>query len=198
MDDHCGTRNGRAGWQAVWRAGCILLGGAAVLAGEIPAAVLDIHDDPAGGKRAVATVHIEAPPEAVRAVLNDFARWPELFGGRFQLVKLERQPDRVVTDLRIRSTPLPGTLQLVCETRNLPNGDIVTSLIEGDFRRYRRRWRLIPEANGPAVHTRAEMELSVDPATWVPGWLFAAMLRRDLMAHFASLRERAVAQTAGR
>lgn len=167
-------------------------------AAEDPATVLEIHDDPAGGKKAVATLRIPAPPEAVRAVLNDFDRWPELFAGRFQLVKLDRQADRVVTDLRIKSTPLPGMLRLVCETRDLPNGEIVTSLIEGDFRRYVRRWRLVPEPNGTAVHTRAEMELSVDPDTWAPGWLFAAVLRSDLRTHFTILRERALAQAAGR
>lgn len=177
---------------------CALSVGAMAQAAEDPVAVLEIQDDPAGGKKAVATLRIPAPPEAVRTVLNDFDRWPELFAGRFQLVKLDRQADRVVTDLRITSTPLPGTLRLVCETRNLPNGEIVTSLIEGDFRRYLRRWRLVPEANGAAVHTRAEMELSVDPDTWAPGWLFAAVLRSDLKTHFKIVHERAVAQAASR
>ena len=171
-----------------------LLAGSVVLAAEGPAMVLDIQDDPAGGKKAVATLRIPAPPEAVRAVLNDFEHWPELFDGRFQLAKLDRKDGRVVTDLHIKRSPLPGNLRLVCETRDLPNGEIVTSLIEGDFRRYLRRWRLVVEENGAAVHTRAEMELSVDPDTWTPGWLFATVLRSDLEAHFRILRERAVAQ----
>jgi ribosome-associated toxin RatA of RatAB toxin-antitoxin module len=175
-----------------------LLAGAAVRAADGPATVLDIQDHPAGGKQAVATLRIPAPPDAVRAVLNDFEHWPELFDGRFQLVKLDRQDGRVVTDLRIKRSPLPGTLRLVCETRDLPTGEIVTSLVEGDFRRYLRRWRLVPEDNGAAVHTRAEMELSVDPDTWTPGWLFATVLRSDLEAHFRILRERAVAQFATR
>jgi ribosome-associated toxin RatA of RatAB toxin-antitoxin module len=175
-----------------------LLAGAAVRAADGPATVLDIQDYPAGGKQAVATLRIPAPPDAVRAVLNDFEHWPELFDGRFQLVKLDRQDGRVVTDLRIKRSPLPGTLRLVCETRDLPTGEIVTSLVEGDFRRYLRRWRLVPEDSGAAVHTRAEMELSVDPDTWTPGWLFATVLRSDLEAHFRILRERAVAQFAAR
>ena len=174
-----------------------LLAASAVLAAEDPPPVLDVQSDPAGGKRAVATLRIPAPPDAVRAVLNDFEHWPELFDGRFELVKLDRQAGRVVTDLRIKRSPLPGHLRLLCETRDLPNGEIVTSLIEGNFRHYRRRWRLVPESDGAAVHTRAEMDLSVDPDTWTPGWLFAAILRRDLETHFKILRERAVAQ-AGR
>ena len=163
-------------------------------AGEHPVTVLEIHDDPAGGKKATATVRIQAPPEAVRAVLSDYERWPDLFDGRFRIVKLERLDGRVVTDLLIDRSPLPGELRLVCETRELPNGEIVTSLIEGDFKRYLRRWRFVPEMNGGALHTRAEMELLVDMDSWVPDWLFATMLRRDLETHFKILRERALAR----
>ena len=178
--------------------GGVLLAGSGVLAAEGPATVLDVQSDPAGGKKAVATLRIPAPPDAVRDVLNDFEHWPELFDGRFELVKLDRQDGRVVTDLRIKRTPLPGNMRLLCETRQVSDGEIVTSLIEGDFRHYLRRWRLVPEQNGAAVHTRAEMELSVDPDTWTPGWLFAAVLRSDLEAHFRILRERAVARFSGR
>lgn len=161
---------------------------------DAPATVLEIHDDPAGGKKAVATLRIAVPPDAVRAVLSDYERWPVLFGGRFRIAKLERLDGRVVTDLLIDRSPLPGELRLVCETRELPTGEIVTSLIEGDFKRYLRRWRFVPEMNGGVVHTRAEMELLVDLDSWVPDWLFAAMLRRDLETHFKILRERALAR----
>jgi len=161
-------------------------------AADAPATELEIHDDPAGGKKATATVRIQAPPEAVRAVLSDYERWPDLFDGRFRIAKLERLDGRVVTDLLIDRSPLPGEMRLVCETRELPTGEIVTSLIEGDFKRYLRRWRFVPEMNGGAVHTRAEMELLVDMDSWVPDWLFATMLRRDLETHFKILRKRAI------
>jgi ribosome-associated toxin RatA of RatAB toxin-antitoxin module len=164
-------------------------------AADAPATELEIHDDPAGGKKATATVRIQAPPEAVRAVLSDYERWPDLFDGRFRIAKLERLDGRVVTDLLIDRSPLPGEMRLVCETRELPNGEIVTSLIEGNFTRYLRRWRFVPEIHGGAVHTRAEMELLVAMDSWVPDWLFAAMLRRDLETHFKILRERALARS---
>jgi len=171
-----------------------LLVSAGVQAADVPATVLEIHDDPAGGKKATATLRIAAPPDAVRAVLSDYERWPDLFDGRFRIAKLERLEGRVVTDLLIDRSPLPGEMRLLCETRELPGGEIVTSLIEGDFKRYRRQWRFMPEMNGNAVQTRAEMELMVDMDSWVPDWLFAAMLRRDLETHFKILRERAIAQ----
>lgn len=176
----------------------VLLARSAVLAAEGPATVLDIQDDPAGGKKAVATLHIPAPPEAVRAVLNDFEHWPELFDGRFRLARVERFEAGVVTDLLIDRSPLPGEMRLLCETRQTPNGELVTSLVEGNFKRYLRRWRFVPEMNGGAVHTRAEMELLVDLDSWVPDWLFGRMLRSDLEAHFRILRARAVAPVAAR
>jgi ribosome-associated toxin RatA of RatAB toxin-antitoxin module len=159
---------------------------------------LEIRDDPAGGKTATATLHIPAPPESVRAVLSDYERWPDLFDGRFRIAKLERRGKGALTDLRISRLPLPGTMRLVCETQELPTGEMVTSLVEGDFKRYRRRWTFVPETNGGAVHTRAEMALLVELDSWVPDWLFARMLRSDLEAHFAILRERAIARAAGR
>jgi len=172
--------------------GIAVIGGAA-LAADMPSTMLEIHDDPAGGKKATATLRIAAPPDAVRAVLSDYERWPDLFDGRFRMAKLERLDGRVVTDLLIKRLPLPGEMRLLCETRELPGGEIVTSLIEGDFKRYYRRWRFVPEMNGSAVQTRAEMELLVDMDSWVPDWLFATMLRRDLETHFKILRERALA-----
>jgi hypothetical protein len=36
------------------------------------------------------------------------------------------------------------------------------------------------------------MELLVAMDSWVPDWLFATMLRRDLETHFKILRERAI------
>lgn len=167
-------------------------------AADTPAMELEIHDDPAGGKKAVATLRIAAPPDAVRAVLSDYERWPDLFDGRFRIVKLERLDGRVVTDLLIDRSPLPGELRLLCETRELPNGEIITSLIEGNFTRYLRRWRFVPEIHGGAVHTRAEMELLVAMDSWVPDWLFATMLRRDLETHFKILRERALERSGAR
>ena len=173
---------------------CAIFATVRVHAADAPVTVLEVRDDPSGGKKATATVRIRVPPAAVRAVLSDYERWPDLFDGRFRIAKLERLDGRVVTDLLIDRSPLPGAMRLRCETRELPNGDIVTSLIEGDFKRYLRRWRFVPEPDGAAVHTRAEMELLVDIDSWVPDWLFGTMLRRDLETHFKILRERALAR----
>ncbi len=186
--------NGKISSVAVMAVCGVLLFPAGVRAGDGPATLLAIEDDPAGGKKAVATLHIPASPEAVRAVLSDYEHWPELFDGRFRLARLERLEGGAVTDLLIDRSPLPGEMRLLCETRQMPNGELVTRLLGGDFKRYLRRWRFVPEANGGAVHTRAEMEMLVDLASWVPDWLFGRMLRSDLEAHFRVLRARAVSR----
>ncbi|TLY41377.1 MAG: hypothetical protein E6K61_05380 [Nitrospirae bacterium] len=57
----------------------------------------------------------------------------------------------------------------------------------GDFRRYRRTWRLVQDGNEGL--TRAEFELLVEVDTWAPDWLMALELRRQLEKHFRILRE---------
>src|SRR5207249_9800183 len=49
-------------------------------------------------------------------VLTDYAKWPELFGVSMRLAHVERQGDRVVTDLRSEehTSELQSRFDLVC------------------------------------------------------------------------------------
>jgi ribosome-associated toxin RatA of RatAB toxin-antitoxin module len=143
-----------------------------------------------GGMRAVAVVWLPAPAETVRAVLTDYDRWPELFPGRFRVTAIRREPDRVLTDLRINRSPLPGTLRLLCETRTLPDGSLLTSLVEGDFVQYRRRWVLTEQRAGGAVLTRAEVDLRFVLDSWIPTWLMSGAFRAQMEEHFRALHAR--------
>jgi len=143
-----------------------------------------------GGMRAVAVVWLPASADAVRAVLTDYDRWPDLFPGRFRVTAIRHEPDRVLTDLRINRSPLPGTMRLLCETRSLPDGSLVTSLVEGDFRQYRRRWVLTEERGGRAVVTRAEVDLRFVLDSWIPTWLMSGALRSQMEEHFRALHAR--------
>ena len=78
------------------------------------------------------------------------------------------------------------------ETRTLPTGELLTELKGGDFKRYRRSWKLIPIDGG--AHTKAEFELLVEIDMMVPDWIVAAAMRRDLDTHFRIIREKALAQ----
>jgi hypothetical protein len=153
-------------------------------------AKLEVHTEPAGGVRAVATLRLQAAPGIVQTVLTDYAKWPELFGVHMRLAHLERRDDRVLTDLYIKHALLPGERRLLCESRELPDGGLVTTLVAGDFKQYRRTWKLIPDGSGAV--TRAEFELLVEVDTWAPDWLMAMELRRNLETHFRILKEKVV------
>jgi hypothetical protein len=62
----------------------------------------------------------------------------------------------------------------------------------GDFKQYRRLWKLIPVDGG--AYTKAEFELLVEVDTIVPDWMVALAMRRDLESHFRIMREKALAQ----
>lgn len=156
-------------------------------------AKLEVHTEPAGGVRAVATLRLQAPPGIVQTVLTDYAKWPELFGVQMRVARIDQHEDRVLTDLYIKHTLLPGERRLLCESRELPDGGLVTTLVAGDFKRYRRTWKLNPDGNG--VATRAEFELQVEVDTWAPDWLMAMELRRNLDTHFRILKERVAEQS---
>jgi hypothetical protein len=155
---------------------------------------LDVRPDPAVGVRATATIGVPVAPAILQAVLTDYARWPELFEVRMRLINVEWRDGRAVTDLRIRHALLPGERRLLCESRALPNGGLLTTLLGGDFKRYQRTWRLAPEGDGS--RTRADFELIVEVDMVVPNWLVALSLRRELEAHFRLVREKAVERAA--
>jgi hypothetical protein len=157
-------------------------------AGTDDPAKLEVHTEPSGGVRASATLHLPAPPSVVQQVLTDYAKWPELFGVPLRLAHLERQGDRVLTDLYLSHALLVGERRLLCENLELPGGGLVTSFLAGDFRRYSRTWRLMQDGNEGL--TRAEFELLVEVDTWAPDWLMALELRHELDKHFRILRER--------
>ena len=163
---------------------------------------LEIARDPAGGFHARSILHIPVPPAVVRAVLTDYEQWPELFNGRFRIVRLQRAPERVITELMILRSPLPGELRLLCETRTTPDGGLVTTLLDGDFKRYVRRWRFEPWQVGDDTNvqrargTEAVMELSLELETVVPDWIVVYNLRRQLLEHFRILHEKSLAKAA--
>ncbi len=151
---------------------------------------LQVVSDPAGGLRATASLVFPVPPGIVLSVLTDYRKWPELFEVRMRLAGVEERQGRVVTDLYIEHALMPGERRLVCESRPLPGGGLVTDLKNGDFKRYHRVWKLNAASDGAL--TQAEFELIVEVETIVPDWVVAMAMRRELEAHFRIVNERAV------
>jgi hypothetical protein len=155
-----------------------------------PIRSLAVASDPAGGVRATATLLFPAPPDLVQSLLTDYRKWPELFEVRMRLADVQERQGKVVTDLYIEHTLMPGERRLVCESAPLAGGGLVTDLMGGDFKRYHRVWKLT-SANGGA-QTQADFELVVEVETIVPDWVVAMAMRRELEAHFRIVKDRAL------
>ena len=151
-----------------------------------PPATLDIQALPDGGATARATLVLAGPPDTVHAILTDYANWPSLFPPGLRLASIRREPHRVVTELYVPRHVLTGELRLVTASHEPEPGRLEMTLIEGDFSRYRRTWRLIPADDGAT--TRATLELEFQPNQWVPHWLLTIFLRKDLEEHFSRLQ----------
>ena len=121
---------------------------------------------------ATATILFPVGPAIIQRLLTDYAHWPELFDVRMRMAEIREQDGKVFTDIRIDHALLPGERRLLSETRTLPTGGLLTELKGGDFKQYRRFWKLIPVDGG--THTKAEFELFVEIDTNMPDWMVAA------------------------
>ena len=164
------------------------------LGSDSPQEFLQVKTDPSGGVVATARVLFPARPEIIHSLLTDFRRWPELFEVRMRLVDLQIRQDVVMTDLRIEHALLPGERRLVTESRVTANEGIITDLVEGDFKRYHRVWKLSPANEGRETYADFELKVAIDSI--VPDWLVALATRRELDAHFRIVKEKARARAA--
>lgn len=178
-------------WRVMIVMGCLVLGWTG-WSHAAESVVLDVRTEPNGGVRATATILFPTPVSVIQAILTDYAHWPEIFDGRMRMAELREQDGRAFTDIRIEHALLPGERRLLSETRTLPTGGLLTELKGGDFKQYRRFWKLNPVDGG--AHTKAEFELLVEIDMMAPDWMVALVMRRDLESHFRLVREKALAQ----
>lgn len=173
---------GLLAWSGVALAPC-----AATSASTQDQTTLTVTGDPAGGLRATASLRLPVPPSLVQQVLTDYDNWPRLFGVTMRIARLDRRPDRVITEIYIQHPILPGESRLMCDNRVPPGGGLITTFLEGDFKRYERTWKLGPDGSDAA--TKAELDLLVEVKTLAPDWLVVLALERQLKKHFRILRE---------
>jgi hypothetical protein len=178
-------------WRAMIIMSCLVLAWTGWSRAAEPV-VLDVRTEPTGGVRATATILFPVEPAIIRRILTDYARWPELFDVRMRMAEIREQDGKVFTDIRIDHALLPGERRLLSETRTLPPGGLLTELKGGDFKQYRRSWKLSPMDGG--VHTQAEFELLVEVDSTMPDWMIALAMRRDLESHFRLIKEKALVQ----
>jgi ribosome-associated toxin RatA of RatAB toxin-antitoxin module len=148
--------------------------------------VLDIAVDAEGIAHVTGTLDLPGEPHTVHAILTDYAQWPSLFSKGMSVLTVRHEPDGVITDLSLPRYLLPGTLRLVILTQTPTLGQIEARLIDGDFDHFRRLWEFVPLHEGRA--TRARLQMDIRPKGWLPRWLLAYALRRELQEHFQRLR----------
>jgi hypothetical protein len=163
-------------------------GGAGVSAAETDR--LEVAAESGGGVRATASLVFPATPAVVQSLLTDYQHWPDLFEVRMRVAELNIHDGVATIDLRIEHPLIPGERRLVTESRGLPNGGLVTDLKGGDFKRYRRVWKLAPAGAGNQTH--ADFELVVEIESLVPDWLVAIAMRQELAAHFRIVKQKAL------
>jgi hypothetical protein len=178
-------------WRVMIVMGCLVLGWTGWSHAAEPV-VLDVRTEPNGGVRATATILFPTPASVILAILTDYAHWPALFDVQMRMAEVREQDGKAFTDIRIEHALLPGERRLLSETRTLPTGGLLTELKGGDFKQYRRLWKLNPVDGG--AHTKAEFELLVEIDMMAPDWMVAMAMRRDLESHFRLVREKALAQ----
>ena len=154
--------------------------------------MLDVHVEPTGGVRAKATILFPVEPAVIQRLLSDYAHWPDLFDVHMRIAELQEQDGKAFTDIRIDHSLLPGERRLMCESRALPGGGLLTELKGGDFKQYRRLWKLNSVEGGK--HTNAEFELLVEIDSIVPDWMIAMAMRRELESHFRIVKEKALSR----
>jgi len=180
-------------WRVLILMGCLVLSWPGWSYAVDPV-VLDVRTESTGGVKATATILFPVGSAIIERVLTDYAHWPELFDVRMRMAEIREQDGKVFTDIRIDHALIPGERRLLSETRALPTGGLLTEMKGGDFKQYRRFWKLIPVDGG--VHTKAEFELFVEIDTIAPDWMVVMAMRRDLESHFRIIREKALAQQA--
>ena len=134
-------------WRAMIVMGCLLLGWSGWSRAAEPV-VLDVRTEPTGGVRATATILFPVEPAIIQRLLTDYAHWPELFDVRMRMAEVREQDGKAFTDIRIDHALLPGERRLLSESRILPTGGLLTELKGGDFKQYRRFWKLTPSMVG--------------------------------------------------
>lgn len=165
-------------------------------AGEVvvqsAAATLAAH--PSGRVRAA--IRIQAPPEAVWAVITDCRQTLAFVPGLKRCRSVRRAPDGSWEDIEHElryAWFLPSVRYVFRATYQRP-ARIDFRRVSGDLKEEEGSWRLSRSADGSATVVAYEMYL--EPGFWVPRSLVTRSLRQDLPAALSGLRERVESRAA--
>lgn len=147
---------------------------------------LEVTGDGVAVARAV--LILPGSSDLARDLLSDPSNWPVLFASPLRVRSVTRHPDRTITDMYLSPGLAFQELHLIVETREISRLRLETRLIDGDLRRYAHVWHLTSLPGERC--TRAALELTMQPRTWMPNWLLRWLMREELTGH----TERVVAE----
>ena len=169
------------------------LGGAVVASMIVQGATLDsvVVTYDSGRYSLEADAHMDAPREAIFAVLTDYDRFGRISSAYKEYGFMDPAPDGTP----IVFTRMEGCILIFC--RSLSRVERLESEAPGlirtvtlpeqsDFRYSVSQWRLEPEADG----TRISYQLDVEPNFWVPPIIGPWMLQRRLQRGGAAAVDR--------
>src|SRR5262245_16829467 len=136
---------------------------------------------------------IEAPPEAVFAVMADLPNWPHFISAIESVALLTPAPVSVGTRFRETRTMFgrQATEEMTVAEIELPRLLVLTAFNHGTA--YRVEHRVVAERTGTRMTLEFEGRPTTLPARLLAplGWLFAGAVKRQLQADGADLKREA-------
>jgi hypothetical protein len=145
---------------------------------------------PRGGVRAAAAVRIRASPEAIWSVMTDCSQALLFVPGLKRCRRIDGAPDGRWEDIEheVRFSWLLPAVRYVFRAQYDRPHRIEFRRVSGDLKEEEGTWLLTQTADGSA--TVVEYEVYLDPGFWIPQFLVARSLRKDVPAVLSGLRDR--------
>ena len=163
-------------------------------AGEVVVQSAGAIDSAAPRGRVRAAVRIAASAEAVWAVMTDCAQAPLYVPGLKRCRRIDGAPDGRWEDIEheVRYSWLLPAVRYVFRAQYDRPHRMDFHRISGDLKEEEGTWLLTQTPDGAG--TVVEYEVYLDPGFWIPQFLVARMLRKDVPAVLSGLRERVAAE----
>lgn len=142
-----------------------------------------------------ATILIDAPAERIWRVMIDCSEIPTFIPGLEACEVLDSGENWDIIRHDVKWIWFFPRLSYVFRACYQPHRQISFTRISGDLREMRGSWRLTPTEKSSRTLVRYQVYL--DPGLLVPQWLVRSVLKSDLPAMLAALRDKVLASPAG-
>jgi uncharacterized protein YndB with AHSA1/START domain len=158
--------------------------------GEVVVRTATATDPAAPRGRVRAAVRIPASPEAIWRIMTDCAQAPLYVPELKRCRRIDGAPDGRWEDIEhvVRYSRFLPEVRYVFRAQYDRPHRIDFHRVGGDLKAQEGTWLLTPTPDGSA--TVVEYEIYLEPGFWIPQFLVARSLRKDVPAVLSGLRER--------